>query len=92
MRIAGGVAVPATVEITVDGRAISALPGESLATALLVAGVTIFRTSPRAAMPRGPFCFMGICQECLVSVDGRLVPACQEPVREGISVRLGQNG
>ena len=77
---------PEQVTILVDGVAVSAGPGESLAAALLVAGISTLRRSPRAATPRGAFCFMGTCQECLVRVDGRPALACQEPVRAGMIV------
>jgi hypothetical protein len=91
-RISGDVVRPAPVTILVDGRTVLGVPGESLAATLLAAGLARFRNSPRAGTPRGPFCFMGICQECLVRVDGHLVPACQESVREGMCVELGCNG
>ncbi len=80
------------VDISVDGATISAFPGEPLSAALLAAGILRFRDSPRAGTPRGPFCLMGICQECIVEIDGRLAPACQELVRGGMAVRLGMNG
>ena len=91
-RIDGDVVRPAPVTIQVDDQPVTGIPGESLAATLLAAGIARFRNSPRADSPRGPFCFMGICQECLVRVDGHLLPACQEPVREGMCVELGCNG
>ena len=77
-----------TVPITVDGVTHRALPGQSVAAALLVVGVRCLRDSPRAGTPRGAFCMMGICQECLVRVDGHLVQACMEPVVAGIAITL----
>lgn len=58
-----------TVEVIVDGRALSAPDGATLASVLLDAGVLRFRTSV-AGEPRTPLCGMGICFECLVTVDG----------------------
>lgn len=87
LRIAG-VARGAAVTITVDGRAIHAFAGESVATALWAAGIKRLRTSPGGA-PRGIFCGMGVCQECVVEVDGAIVPACQARVADGLSIRLG---
>jgi sarcosine oxidase subunit alpha len=69
-----------------DGRPIDAFAGETVATALLAASVRQLRSSPRAGTPRGFFCGMGICQECVVVVDGRTVPACLEPVRDGMQI------
>jgi predicted molibdopterin-dependent oxidoreductase YjgC len=91
-RIAAGVTRPESVKILVDGRAIAAIPGESVATALLAAGIATLRHSPRRGTPRGPFCFMGICQECVVEIDGRLALSCQELVRAGLLIRLERNG
>ncbi len=34
------------------------------------------------------FCLMGVCQECVVRVDGRTVNSCMEPVRTGMIVEL----
>lgn len=81
---------PPTVEITVDGSPFSAFAGEMLATALHVNGIRRFRSHPESGEPRGMFCLMGVCQECLVEADGRLVTACMEPVREGMTVFLGR--
>ncbi len=88
-RIEHGVERPAAVEIVVDGRSVPAHEGESLAAALMVAGVRTLRYSPLRRMPRGAFCLMGVCQECVVEVDGRTVLSCIEPVRAGIKVSLG---
>jgi len=74
------------IRIRVDGREIEVAPGQSLAAALLGAGVAAFRTSATGE-PRGPVCGMGTCFECRVVVDG--VPhrrACLEPLREGMRV------
>ena len=89
LRIAHGVERTPLVELTVNGRALEAHAGEALAVALLAAGVRRLRTSPRTGDPRGLFCLMGSCQECLVSVDGRPALACQVPVRAGMTVTTG---
>lgn len=64
------------VAITVFGREVVAHPGESLAAALIAAEVREFVA----------FCHMGVCQQCLVRVDGRLVQACLTPVAAGMVV------
>lgn len=64
---------------------IEAFTGESVAAALLAAGVTTLRRSPNGH-PRGAFCFMGACQECVVQVDGRRVEACRLRVEHGLAV------
>ena len=77
--------------ILVDGRPVVATPGESVAAALLAAGILHLRNSPRGGAPRGAFCLTGVCQECVLEIDGRVVPACQVAVRAGLPVTLGQN-
>ena len=80
---------PDPVAISVDGRSVSAIPGESLAAALFVAGIRTLRPSPRAGGPRGMFCLMGVCQECVVRIDGRRTTSCNEPVRAGMIIKTG---
>lgn len=78
----------AAVTILVDGQEVAAFAGESLAAALLAAGILRLRDSPRAGAPRGALCFMGVCQECVVQLDQATVQACQVAVRDGMAVRL----
>ncbi|WP_346364315.1 (2Fe-2S)-binding protein [Bosea sp. (in: a-proteobacteria)] len=69
-----------------DGEALTAREGETLATALYAQGRRTLRISRDDGGPRGAFCFMGVCQECVVAIDGRLTEACRTPVREGLVV------
>ncbi len=88
-RLTRGVLRPEPVRIELDGDAIEAYPGESLAAALLAAGRRAFRLTSSGA-PRGPLCNMGVCFDCLVTVDGvTQVRACMTAVKEGMSVRTG---
>jgi ferredoxin len=80
-----GVTRPAEVEYSWEGRVLRAPEGESLAAALLAAGVRRFGEGPGSA--RAAFCMMGVCQQCLVRVDGRLAQACLVPVRSGLKAR-----
>jgi D-hydroxyproline dehydrogenase subunit gamma len=73
--------------ITVDGRTIDAASSTNLAAALLEAGFTPFRNTPVSGAPRMPYCMMGVCFDCLVTING--VPnrqACLEQVRPGMVV------
>ena len=79
-----GIARPAEVEFRHAGQKLRAPVGESLAAALLAAGVRRLGEGP--ASPRAAFCMMGTCQQCLVRVDGRLAQACLVPVRAGMVV------
>ncbi len=70
-----------------DGIAISAHVGDSIAVALLAAGITVTRTTSISGAARGPFCMMGACFDCLAVVDGRAnVQTCLTPVRDGTRV------
>ncbi|MFE9621922.1 (2Fe-2S)-binding protein [Streptomyces sp. NPDC006527] len=74
--------------ITFDGREIEALPGQTLAAALWSAGVTSWRTTRAGGRPRGVFCGIGVCFDCLVTVDGRPDQrACLVPAAPGADVR-----
>ena len=86
LRIHQAVRRGSPVTLNVNGEAMVAYAGETVATALQLLGFRGLRRSPRAGQPRGVFCAMGVCQECVVRVDGRTVPACLEPVRDGMSV------
>ena len=86
LRIEHGVTRGAAVTVTVDGRPIAAFAGETVTTALLAAGVRHVRHSAVLGAPRGAFCLMGVCQECLVAVDGRQVLGCQVTVADGMRV------
>ncbi|WP_028064411.1 (2Fe-2S)-binding protein [Solirubrobacter soli] len=76
------------IELTVDGRALNAPAGQSLAAVLLNAGQTVLRDSP-AGDPRALYCGIGVCQECRVVVDGVVVRSCVTPVTAGMRVTTG---
>ncbi|MCB8877490.1 (2Fe-2S)-binding protein [Acidisoma silvae] len=79
----------ARVRFVFDGRTIEAYAGESVAAALMAAGVRTLRASPRTEAPRGAFCWMGLCQECVVIADGVRRPACRLEVRDGMVIMPG---
>lgn len=60
----------AMVGFTIDGRAATARAGDTVAAALLGAGIDACRTTPVSGAPRAPYCMMGVCFECLVTIDG----------------------
>jgi len=73
--------------ILVDGRAVPARAGESVAVALLAAGRPLVSRSVKYHRPRGPFCLAGSCGSCLARVDG--MPSqrlCRTPCRAGLAV------
>jgi predicted molibdopterin-dependent oxidoreductase YjgC len=75
------------VRIRFDGRDIEAERGDSVAAALLAAGVTRFRVSSLSGSARAPLCMIGNCFDCLVEIDGEANrQACRVRVREGMQV------
>ncbi|WP_326697568.1 (2Fe-2S)-binding protein [Streptomyces sp. NBC_01754] len=75
----------AAVTIVVDGEPVPACTGETVATAMLAAGIPFERD--RTGTPRAPLCNMGTCFECSATVDGRpLTRTCLVPVRDGLVV------
>ena len=75
------------VVITIDGVRTVAKAGDTVAAALLAAGLLASRTTPVSQAPRGPYCLMGVCFDCLVSIDGvGSRQGCLVAVREGMRV------
>jgi predicted molibdopterin-dependent oxidoreductase YjgC len=77
----------AKVRFTFDGVPVTAHAGETVAVALLRAGQVHLRDAPEDGAARGAFCLMGLCQECAVRVDGKIVESCRQPVTEGLAVQ-----
>ena len=75
------------VSIEVDGESVTAHEGETVAMALYASGRRAVRQSSRLAAPRGVFCNMGICYECLIYVGPRALRSCMVPVVDGMQVR-----
>jgi predicted molibdopterin-dependent oxidoreductase YjgC len=72
---------------TYDGRAVPARAGDSIAGALLAAGIHVTRSTPVSGAARGPYCMMGACYECLAVVDGApSVQTCMTEVKDGMRV------
>ena len=75
------------LSILVDGEAVIAYEGESLAAALLASGRRFTRWTAKSGEARGYFCGMGVCQDCLVTVDGLPnVRACMATVKDRLRV------
>ncbi len=65
-----------------DGREIPFRPGQSVGAALTAAGVRSWRSTRSSGRPRGLFCGIGVCYDCLIVVDGRPNQrACVVPAR-----------
>ncbi|HDK6294437.1 TPA: (2Fe-2S)-binding protein [Klebsiella variicola] len=75
----------ATLTITIDGEALTVPEGISVAAALALTGDPTTRQAVNGEL-RAPFCGMGVCQECRVTVDGLRVLACQTLCRAGMQI------
>ena len=77
------------VHVLVDGQTVTAYQGEMVAAVLLAEGIRAFRRDA-SGRPRGLYCGMGICYDCLVTVDGVAnVRACVTPVSAGMVIVTG---
>ena len=74
------------VVMRLNGKDVAANPASTVAAAIINSGLAAFRSS-RSGQPRGPLCGMGICFECLVTIDGqRQVRSCQIQCPSGMVV------
>ncbi|MFD3549216.1 (2Fe-2S)-binding protein [Streptomyces sp. NPDC058655] len=84
--LVGGDPAPAHT-VTFDGRELPAQPGQSVAAVLWAAGILAWRTTRGTGAPRGAFCGIGACYDCLVTVNGHPNQrACLVPARPGDAV------
>jgi predicted molibdopterin-dependent oxidoreductase YjgC len=73
---------------TFDGEAVPFAPGQTVGAALWAHGVRSWRRTRFAGRPRGLFCGIGVCFDCLVEVDGRADQrACLVHAEAGAAVR-----
>lgn len=80
-------ATAASVRIFIEGEAYDARAGDSVAAALLAAGRGHCRTTAVTGAQRAPYCMMGVCFDCLVSIDGVANrQGCLVPVRAGMRI------
>ena len=76
------------VSIEIDGQVYSVPKNETVAASLLMLGFKSIRTNPVSGEHRSPFCMMGVCYECLVTIDGLVdQQACMTRVRPGMRIR-----
>lgn len=82
-------AVP-DVTLIVDGQPVQALRGETVANALLCAGITTLRRSSVGGKPRATYCGMGVCFDCLLTIDGQPNrQSCLVRAEPGMTVSTG---
>ncbi|MFT8889083.1 MAG: (2Fe-2S)-binding protein [Ethanoligenens sp.] len=80
------------ITFTYDGKPMEGYEGEPIAAALRAAGVMVHRYTRKYGMPRGIFCAIGRCTDCVMVVNGQPnVRTCITPLEEGMTVET-QNG
>lgn len=83
-------AIGEPLTIRFGGKPIETMAGQTVLAALVAAGELVCRTTFGGAR-RGMFCGMGVCQDCIVSIDGHANQrACMTPVRDGMIVTMGE--
>ena len=75
------------VKIHFNDEELLAYEGENLAAALYATNKKTLRYSPKLKMPRGIFCLIGSCQECVLLINGRRNLACLTYVTENMSIQ-----
>jgi predicted molibdopterin-dependent oxidoreductase YjgC len=79
-----------SIQLTINGRAITVSAGTVLAAAIAAAGVKQFRRSV-SGQPRHPVCGMGVCMECRVIINGQPQSrSCQTLCEPGMEVRTDE--
>ena len=79
------------VDITINGETYSAYEGDTVLAALVASGHKSLRHSRKIGEPRGPLCGMGVCYECLVTINNRPNQrACMTEVEDRMEVHTGE--
>jgi predicted molibdopterin-dependent oxidoreductase YjgC len=74
-------------QFTFDDTVIPFEPGQTVGAALMSAGIRSWRTTRNAGKPRGLFCGIGVCFDCLITVDGAPnTRACLIEAAQGMKV------
>ena len=75
------------VNFTYDGKVLQGIEGEPISAALHAAVVMVHRYTKKRHEPRGIFCAIGRCTDCVMVVDGKPnIRTCITPLKEGMVV------
>lgn len=78
-----------SVTIQVEGKAITAREGDTVSAALLASGLDVRRSTAVSGAKRLPYCMMGVCFDCLVTIDGvGNRQGCLVPVADGMRIEI----
>ncbi len=80
-----------TVEVILNGQKVQVPQGTTVAAMALTQGLRFTRTTPVSNSKRAPFCMMGVCYDCLMSIDGKANQrACATYVQNGMKIETQQ--
>ena len=75
------------ISFTFNNQVYKAKEGDSISAALFSNNILINRKTAKNT-PRGSFCFMGVCFECLVSIDGKSgIQSCKRKLIDGMEIK-----
>jgi len=76
------------VSFSYNGSSMTGYEGEPIMTALRAAGIKVHRYTLRDHRPRGVFCAIGRCTDCVMVVNGTPnVRTCVTPLEEGMTIQ-----
>ena len=82
----------AMITVSIDDHQVRCRRGDTVIAALLTSGEPVCRQTVVNEVPRGPYCMMGICYDCLVTIDGQSnQQGCMTLVREGMKIERQQS-
>lgn len=82
-----GASIQPAIHFTWNATPMTGVEGDTVASALIAAGERVFTIHPTSGEPRGAFCWVGRCADCLVVVDGHPgLMACLTPLTPGLHV------
>lgn len=76
------------IKVTIDDKSYQAIDGEMIAATLLAHGLKIHRHTDKLGEPRGIYCGIGQCTDCVMEVDGVLnIRTCVTPIKDGMNIK-----
>ena len=76
------------VTFTYEGKELEGYGGEPIAVALKACGVMVHRYTKKEHQPRGIFCAIGRCTDCVMIVDGKPnIRTCVTPLKAGMKIQ-----
>lgn len=75
------------VTVFIDGKQYEAYEGEMIAATLMANGIMVHRHTSKSNEPRGIYCGIGQCTDCVMTVDGKPnVRTCITPVKDNMKI------